>query len=76
MDPGSTLKYTGGSHAIIYDKSWIEIGKIEIEESNVKILSGENSITIDYEHTKDSDLGLEIYTLGNPKRINKNMEKK
>jgi hypothetical protein len=69
FETGCTLKYSGGPHANIFDKAWINVGQIFVEEQNTNTNRGSNTVSIEYEHQDNSDLQIEVYTLSKPKRI-------
>ena len=67
LKPGETLKYSGNSELITYDDSWHEQDRIPINDQNLKINRGKQTINLGYRFEgNEPALKLELRTLGKP----------
>jgi len=66
LQPGNILKYTGGRHAIVYDKNWKELEKVTLDAADLRIGPGRQAIRFGCRfHSADHpEVKLEFRTVG------------
>ena len=60
------IRYSGGNTAILYDKSWNKIKRIDMEIEKIEIGKGEHTLALDckFLKAKNSEIKLEVKTIG------------
>lgn len=67
LKPGETLKYSGNSEVITYDASWHELDRTSINDRNLQINQGPQTINLGYRFEgNEPALKLELRTIGKP----------
>ena len=72
LKAGEIVKYTGGSKAYVYDINWNLISEFEITPSDLKVNSGDHSITFDCKFNnsgKEAKAKLEVRTFAPAEKI-------
>ena len=72
LKAGEIVKYTGGTNAYVYDVNWNLISEFEITPSNLKVSSGDHSITFDCKFNnsgKEAKAKLEVRTFAPAEKI-------
>lgn len=71
LQAGNILKYTGGSHAIVYDKNWKQLQKVTLDASELQIGPGRHKVRFGCRfHSADNPaLKLEFRTVGDAETL-------
>ena len=72
LKAGEIIKYTGGTKAYVYDKSWQVINEFGIDPAAFKVSGGEHSMTLDckFDKTgKEPVVKMEIRTFGEAEKL-------
>ena len=71
LEPGQSIKYSGGDTATIYNKNWKKIKEIGIDVSRLSLSTGTHTLSLDckFSENKEAYVKLEIRTLGRAERV-------
>lgn len=69
LPPGGSLKYTGGTDAMICDATWKELGRVPVDASVARISMGRQQARIGCVEQSGASLKIELRTLGPATRI-------
>jgi len=74
LQPGQTIKYTGGDKAIIYSKNWKKIKEVEIDVDAFTISQGKHSLSFDckFAENKEALVKLELRFIGKAEKVKVN----
>jgi hypothetical protein len=66
LQAGSTLKYSGGGQAVLYDKSWNELQKVKLDASGLQISPGRHNVRFEcrFQSADNPEVKLEFRTVG------------
>jgi hypothetical protein len=69
LPPGGSLKFTGGSEAVLSDSNWKELARLPVDLSGMQVGTGSAQIRIGCSPQKDAILKIELRTLTPATRI-------
>ena len=66
LSDNQIIRYNGGNTAILYDKNWNKIKRIDLEIEKIEIGKGEHTLALDckFLKAKNSEIKLEVKTIG------------
>jgi hypothetical protein len=67
--PGGSLTYRGGEEAILCDQGWKEVGRVPVKQSEAVIRSGAVEVSFGCAAQKETQLKLELRTMGGAQRL-------
>ena len=69
LPPGGTLKYQGGSEAVIYDTTWNELARVPVDARAARLGTGRQRVTVAYSAPPGGNLKLELRTQDLARRV-------
>jgi len=69
LPPGGSLKYVGGSDAVIADAAWIELARVPVDANAARVGTGAQRVKIGCAPQNGASLKLELRTLSPATRI-------
>jgi hypothetical protein len=72
LPPGGTLRYHGGTEAVICDASCKELARVLVDASAARVSKGVQTVQIECAPQEDASLKIELRTLGEATRIEAN----